>query len=100
LLVFSIAGYVLRYSWGKKYSHGQVGLFRGVCSLSGGLSLLLTIFGLSLGIGLQLVLLNLLVLVTLLPTGIAACWMLFSLYSQQRDLIALYRKSESKLVRP
>ncbi|NES20080.1 MAG: hypothetical protein F6K41_14395 [Symploca sp. SIO3E6] len=75
-------------------------MLQGVLSEKGMLSLLIAIFGISLGIARQVGLLNALIIVPLAVTGIPVSIMLFRIYFERMQRISKYRQSEPRLVKP
>ncbi|NET58793.1 MAG: hypothetical protein F6K47_22380 [Symploca sp. SIO2E6] len=100
LLVFCVAGYIIRYNFGQRLESGIWEMLQGVLSLNGMLSLFIAIFGISLGIARQVGLLNILVILPLVATGIPASIILFRIYFQRMQLINQYQKSQPRLVKP
>jgi len=100
VLVFSVAGYIIRYNFGKRIQSGLWAMLQGVLSEKGMLSLLMAIFGISLGIARQVGLLNALVIVPLAATGIPVSIILFRIYFERMQRISKYHQSEPRLVKP
>lgn len=98
LFVFSVAGYILRYSYGQPIQKKEPIVLKEILAPKGLIALCSAVFGIFLGMASNAgnLFIYLLLIVTGVPTGV----MLYRLHSHQRQLLANYRKSESRLLNP
>jgi len=100
VVVFSTAGYIIRYNFGKRLQSGMWEMLKGVLSLPGILCLLTAVFGITLGIAREVGLINALVIIPLVVTGLPVGIILFRIYFERMQLISKYQQSQSRLVKP
>ncbi|MEM9542146.1 MAG: protein kinase [Cyanobacteria bacterium P01_E01_bin.42] len=98
LFLFSVAGYILRYSYGQSSQRKEPIVMKEILSFRGMLSLCIAISGVFIGMAINAgnLFIYLLLAFAVVPTGV----MLYHFCSRQVQLFANYRKIESRLLKP
>lgn len=100
LLIFSIAGYILRYGYDQPLQKKDTTVLKEILSTQGLMTLLIAFFGVSLGLESNAGSFNPAIIFTLILTGVPIIIMLYRFYANQMKVLADYRKSEPRLLKP
>ncbi|MBP0018903.1 MAG: protein kinase family protein [Cyanobacteria bacterium SBLK] len=98
LVIFSVTGYILRYSYGQPIQRKEPIAMKEILSPKGTISLCLAISGIFIGMAINAgnLFVYFSIAFTVIPTGIV----LYRFCSRQVQLFANYRKIESRLLKP
>ena len=98
LLVFSVAGYILRYGYGQPIQKKESVILKEILAPKGAIVLFFATFSLFLGIGINAG--NLFIFLMLMLTGVPLGIFLYRFHSRQVKLLSNYHKIESRLLTP